>query len=64
MNDVIERLKGIKMKDMEQFLDENRNEILKEDHAFADYMRAKFKEKCLSQQDVFVNYSAIELPSI
>ena len=54
MNDWEERLKGLRMKDIEQFLEDNKNEMLKEDHAFADYMRAKIREKGLSQQDIFL----------
>ena len=54
MNNLEERLKGLRMKDIEQFLEDNKNEMLREERAFADYMRAKIKEKGLSQQDVFL----------
>ena len=42
------------MRDIEQFLEDNKKEMLKEERAFADYMRAKIKEKGLFQQDVFL----------
>ena len=54
MNTLEERLKGLRMRDIEQFLENNKKEMLKEERAFADYMRAKIKEKGLSQQDVFL----------
>ena len=54
MNTLEERLKGLRMRDIEQFLEDNKKEMLKEERAFADYMRAKIKEKGLSQQDVFL----------
>ena len=54
MNTIEERLKGLRMRDIEQFLEDNKKEMLKEERAFADYMRAKIKEKGLSQQDVFL----------
>jgi len=54
MNTLEERLKGLRMQDIEQFLEDNKKEMLKEERAFADYMRAKIKEKGLSQQDVFL----------
>ena len=49
-----ERLKEVRMKDMKQFLEENQSEMEKEECAFADYMRATFREKGLLQQDVFL----------
>lgn len=54
MNTLEERLKGLRMRDIEQFLEDNKKEMLKEERAFADYMRKKIKEKGLSQQDVFL----------
>lgn len=42
------------MKDIQKFLEENVEEMIKE-YAFADYMRTKFKEKGMLQQDVFLN---------
>ena len=54
MNTLEERLKGLRMRDIEQFLEDNKKEMLKEERAFADYMRAKIKEKGLSQHDVFL----------
>ena len=42
------------MKDIQRFLEENEAEMIKE-YAFADYMRTKFKEKGMLQQDVFLN---------
>lgn len=54
MSSLEERLKGVRMEDMKQFLEENKDEILKEEHAFSDYMRTVIKEKGLSQQDIFL----------
>ena len=41
------------MKDIQQFLQENESEMTKAD-AFSEYMRQKFREKGLLQQDVFL----------
>lgn len=51
---VEEKLRELRMKDMKQFLEENKSEMVNEEQAFADYMRAILKEKGLLQQDVFL----------
>ena len=54
MTDFYEKLKGVRMQDIGKYLEENKNEMIEEKHAFADYMRSKFKEKGLLQQDIFL----------
>ena len=54
MTDFYEKLKGVRMQDIGKYLGENKNEMIEEKHAFADYMRSKFKEKGLLQQDIFL----------
>ena len=41
------------------FLSRNADELIRSEHPFADYMREKFKEKGILQQDVFL---AADLP--
>ncbi len=54
MTNLEEKIKGVRMKDIQKFLEENQTEIIEEKHAFADYMRAVFREKGLVQQDIFL----------
>ena len=37
-----------------EFFEENKSEMINDEYAFANYMRAKIKEKGLSQQDIFL----------
>lgn len=53
MNKLEERIQGARMKDIQQFLQENESEMTKT-AAFSEYMRQKFREKGLLQQDVFL----------
>ncbi len=55
MNSIEEKTKGVRMKDVEKFINENTDEIITNPNAFADYMRSLIKEKRLSQQEVFLN---------
>lgn len=54
MTNLDEKIKGVRMQDIGKYLEENKNEMVEEKHAFADYMRAKFREKGLLQQDIFL----------
>ena len=36
------------------FFEENKDEMINDEYAFANYMRVKIKEKGLSQQDIFL----------
>ena len=54
MSNSEEKIKGIKMKDFKKYLEENKSEFIEEEHAFADYMRALFKEKGMTQQEIFL----------
>ena len=54
MPNLYERINEVRMKDIQQFLEENRAEMIEEEHAFADYMRTVIKTKGLTQQDIFL----------
>ena len=54
MTNLDEKIKGVRMQDIGKYLEENKNEMIEEKHAFADYMRGKFREKGLLQQDIFL----------
>ena len=55
MPDLRERIKDVRMKDIQDFYKENASEMKKEGRAFADYMRSLIKAKGISQQDIFLN---------
>ena len=55
MPDLRERIKDVRMKDIQDFYKENASEMKNEDRAFADYMRSLIKTKGISQQDIFLN---------
>ncbi len=42
------------IKDIDVFLDENRNNMIAEEHAFSSYMRAMLKKNGVLQQEVFL----------
>ena len=54
MDELGEKLRGVRMKDIRRFYEENEALIVNEDHAFADYMRKVFREKKLSQQEIYL----------
>ncbi len=47
-------LRGTSAKELGSFFDENEKSFIREDRPFASYMRAKIKEKRLTQQKVFL----------
>ena len=57
-NKLEDKLLSVHMGNIKDFFEENKNEIIDDEFAFSKYMRAKFKEKGVLQQDVFL-YSDI-----
>ena len=57
-NKLEDKLLSVHMGNINDFLEENSDEIIDDEYAFSKYMRAKFKEKGVLQQDVFL-YSDI-----
>ncbi len=49
-NRLEERLLGVHMDNIMQFFEENKEDIIDDEYAFAKYMREKFKEKGVLQQ--------------
>ena len=49
-----ERLARLRPEELPDFLAENRDALITEERPFAAYMRTKFKEKGVLQQDVFL----------
>ncbi len=49
-----EVLKDTHMKDLDKYLEDNKESILSDDRPFCDYMRALIKEKGILQQTVFL----------
>ncbi|MCR5666961.1 MAG: hypothetical protein K6G01_09045 [Eubacterium sp.] len=47
-------LKNTHIKELDDFLSDNKESLYTDHHTFRDYMRAKAKEKGLRQQDVFL----------
>lgn len=52
-------LAALRPEDLAGFLSRNADDLIRSEHPFADYMREKFKEKDILQQDVFL---AADLP--
>ncbi len=52
-------LAALRPEDLADFLSRNADDLIRSEHPFADYMREKFKEKSILQQDVFL---AADLP--
>ena len=52
-------LAALRPEDLAGFLSRNADDLIRSEHPFADYMREKFKEKGILQQDVFL---AADLP--
>ena len=52
-------LAALRPEDLAGFLSRNADDLIRSEHPFADYMRMKFKEKGILQQDVFL---AADLP--
>ena len=52
-------LAALRLEDLAGFLSRNADDLIRSEHPFADYMREKFKEKGILQQDVFL---AADLP--
>ena len=42
------------MNNISEFFEENKDEMINDEYAFANYMRERIKEKGLSQQDIFL----------
>ncbi len=53
-NKTEEILTKVHMDNINKYLEENKDEMVNDEHAFAEYMRLKFKEKGVLQQDVFL----------
>ncbi|MCR4647916.1 MAG: hypothetical protein K5776_02445 [Lachnospiraceae bacterium] len=53
-NKTEEILTKVHMNNINKYLEENKDEMVNDEHAFAEYMRLKFKEKGVLQQDVFL----------
>ena len=49
-----EELLSIGLNELQEFLDQHRTYLIKSPHPFADYMRMKFREKGVLQQNVFL----------
>jgi len=55
MSDTLDNeLSKLHMDNISNFLEENKDEILDDEFAFSKFMRSKFKEKGILQQDVFL----------
>lgn len=54
LNRLEERLLEVHMDGIMQFFEDNKEDFIDDEYAFAKYMRLKFKEKGVSQQDVFL----------
>ena len=54
MDEFEKKISEVRMKDIEKYLKENKEELVTNPHAFAEYMRRMFKEKNLSQQEIFL----------
>ena len=52
-------LAALRPRDLKDFLSRKADDLIRSEHPFADYMREKFKEKGILQQDVFL---AADLP--
>ena len=52
-------LAALRPEELAGFLSRNADNLIRSEHPFADYMREKFKEKSILQQDVFL---AADLP--
>ena len=52
-------LAALRPEELAGFLSRNADDLIRSEHPFADYMREKFKEKGILQQDVFL---AADLP--
>ena len=52
-------LAALRPEELAGFLSRNADDLIRSEHPFADYMRMKFKEKGILQQDVFL---AADLP--
>lgn len=57
-NKLEDKLLSVNMGNIQDFFEEYKNEIIDDEFAFSKYMRNKFKEKGVLQQDVFL-YSDI-----
>lgn len=53
-NKLEEKLIKVKVDNISVFLKENKDEMVNDDYAFAEYMRQMIKEKGVSQQDIFL----------
>lgn len=53
-NRLEDKLISVHVDNIKDFLEENKNEIVDDEYAFSKYMRAKFKEKEILQQEVFL----------
>ena len=49
-----DKINGIHVDDIAAFFEENKEEMVNDEYAFANYMRQKFKEKGVSQQEIFL----------
>ncbi len=48
---LVTELIGLKPENLPQYLARNSGDLFRSDHPFADYMRMKFKEKGIQQQE-------------
>ena len=53
-NKLEEKLIKFHVDNISDFFRENKEEMVNDDFAFASYMRQKFKEKGVSQQEIFL----------
>lgn len=49
-----DKLNGVHVDNIADFFKENKEEMINDEYAFANYMRQKFKEKGVSQQEIFL----------
>ena len=49
-----EELRGVRPEELANFLGRHREDLITSSHPFADYMRLKFREKGILQQNVFL----------
>ena len=53
-NKLEEKIAKVHVDTISEFFEENKDEMIKDEYAFANYMRQAFKEKGVSQQEIFL----------
>ena len=53
-NKLEEKITKVHVDTISEFFEENKDEMIKDEYAFANYMRQAFKQKGVSQQEIFL----------